>query len=238
MGLATANHTHNYLRSESFVNAYYDSQDSARAVRLCGLYEFLDRAGTASQSICMSQQMTMFFNAWGITGADFEFNGDVRVGGDIYGGPAIMSSDVREKHDILDLSKRYEAMFQALRPVTFIYNEGHSGRTHIGFIAQEVERALLDAGLTTEEFAGFVKMPEFGTREIHEKEICVNEEGEEIEVPVTRTIVDTDIILDHRYKLRYDEFTALNTHMIQRLMQRVEELEAKVTKLEGKLNGN
>lgn len=238
MGLSADGHTHTTLRSENFVNAYFDDQDGARAVKLCGLYEFLSQAGNATQSISMAQQMTMFFNSWGITGADFEFNGDVRIDGDIYGSPSIKSSDRREKHDILDIGKRYEAMFQNLRPVTFVYNDGNSGRVHLGFISQEVEQALLDAGLSTEEFAGFVKMPEFGTKEIHETEIRINEEGEAIEIPVIRTEVDTGIILDYRYKLRYDEFTALNTHMIQQLMERVGVLEAKIAELEGKLNGN
>ena len=37
------------------------------------------------------------------------------------------------------------------------------------------------------------------------------------------------------YALRYEEFTALNTHMIQKLMQRIDALEQRVAELEAKL---
>jgi len=234
MGAAAASHEHSFLSDPKYINAVYG--DKGRTILITD--NFLFDYNNDNPYIGMNTVRTMTFLGCGITGDSFAFAGDVRIEGDIYGSPAIKSSDVREKHDILDINKRYEAMFQALRPVTFVYNEGNSGRSHIGFISQEVEKALLDAGLTTEEFAGFVKMPVFGTKEIHGIEIQLDANGKEIEVPTTRTEVDTNIILDYRYKLRYDEFTALNTHMIQRLMQRVEALEAKVAEMEGNMNGN
>ena len=234
MGLSADDHNHSYLYGTKYLNAAYG--DDGREVLIVNDFLFADNAD--NPYMAMNSSRSMHFLGYGITGNDFEFVGDVQIDGDIYGGPSIKSSDRREKHDILDIGNRYEAMFQKLRPVTFVYNDGSSGRVHLGFISQEVEQALLDAGLSTEEFAGFVKMPEFGTKEMHETEIRINEEGEAIEVPVTRTEVDTGIILDYRYKLRYDEFTALNTHMIQQLMARVGVLEAKIAELEGKLNGN
>lgn len=70
-------------------------------------------------------------------------------------------SDKKIKHDINSLSDKYSTFFDQLRPVSFIYNEGQFGygtsqRTHTGFIANEVEIALVNSGLTTQDFAGFV----------------------------------------------------------------------------------
>ena len=56
-------------------------------------------------------------------------------------------------------------MFDSLRPRLYKYNDGTSGRIHTGFIAQEVESAALNSGITREEFAA----------------ICVSEEGKERE---------------------------------------------------------
>lgn len=44
-----------------------------------------------------------------------------------------------------------------LQPTAFRLNNGNSGRYHIGFIAQDVEQALLDSGISTNDFAGFVR---------------------------------------------------------------------------------
>lgn len=67
---------------------------------------------------------------------------------------SITTSDRREKNDIKLLSDKHEEFFDGLNPVTFVYEHADSGRTHLGFIAQDVEEALLNAGLTTMEFAG------------------------------------------------------------------------------------
>lgn len=44
-----------------------------------------------------------------------------------------------------------------LQPVSFLFKDGTSGRTHIGFIAQDVEQAMSECGLTDLDFAGFCK---------------------------------------------------------------------------------
>lgn len=108
---------------------------------------------------------------------------------------AITTSDRSLKHDIrYDLSA-YDALFDALKPCSFQYDNGRSGRTHLGLISQDVEEALEAAGLTSLDFAGFVKSPD--------------EEAEG----------------GYIYSLRYEEFVALCVREIQRLDQRVRELE-------------
>ena len=120
-------------------------------------------------------------------------------GGDIKSSVAIqVESDERVKKDIVYDMGRYEQMFLALRPCAFRMVKGSSGRYHTGFIAQEVEEAITNNGLSTLDLAALVKE--------------TTAEGYSEENPL--------------YSIRYSELIALNTHMIQRLWNRVEELEA------------
>lgn len=98
-------------------------------------------------------------------------------------------SDLRIKNSVSDINEKYIAFFNLLHPVTFRYNDGQSGRLHIGFIAQEVLRALEDSGLTSQDFAGYVRA-----------------ESEEAGLD------------GYELLIRYSEFTALNTFMIQKLV--------------------
>ena len=76
---------------------------------------------------------------------------------------AVVTSDERAKHDIEALPDAYVEMLDKLTPVRFKYNDGRSGRYHVGFIAQDVERALGEAGLTSQDFGGFVDVKGDGT---------------------------------------------------------------------------
>ena len=62
-------------------------------------------------------------------------------------------SDKRLKNSINDFNEKHENFFNNLHPVTFKYNNGRSGRTHSGFIAQEVVASLEESGLSTMDFA-------------------------------------------------------------------------------------
>lgn len=64
-----------------------------------------------------------------------------------------VTSDYNKKNSIVEQSEVYSRIFDRLLPVTFKYNNGTSGRTHTGLIAQEVEEAVIAEGLTTQEFA-------------------------------------------------------------------------------------
>lgn len=75
---------------------------------------------------------------------------------------AVVTSDERSKHSIEELPQAYVDMLDKLTPVRFKYNEGTSDRYHVGFIAQDVERALTEAGLTTKDFGGFVDLDKDG----------------------------------------------------------------------------
>lgn len=66
----------------------------------------------------------------------------------------IITSDRNEKKDITVLTDNHETFFDTLRPVTFVYKNSDSNRRHVGFIAQEVEEALSNANIDTQDFAG------------------------------------------------------------------------------------
>lgn len=73
-----------------------------------------------------------------------------------------VTSDRNAKNSIEVLPDAYETFIDALEPVRFKYNEGTSGRYHVGYIAQDVEAALTAAGLSTMDFAGYVDISKSG----------------------------------------------------------------------------
>lgn len=120
-----------------------------------------------------------------------------------------------------DLS-RYEQFFLSLTPCCYTLADGNSGRYHCGFIAQDVESALSSNGLQTQDFAGYVKY-EYNTPEDLETQATEATESEQESVVQVST----------EYALRYTEFVALNTYMIQKLYTRISELEETVKNLGG-----
>jgi len=69
------------------------------------------------------------------------------------------SSDRRVKKDMRYDMERYEAFFMALKPCAYKKRAEENGRYHTGFIAQEVEQALADGGLTYDDFDALQKDP-------------------------------------------------------------------------------
>lgn len=65
----------------------------------------------------------------------------------------IIASDEHVKNSIAPLSDDYETIFDNLEPVSYKYNNGTSGRTHIGFIAQPTNAARALTSITQDEFA-------------------------------------------------------------------------------------
>ena len=68
-------------------------------------------------------------------------------------------------------------------------------------VSQDVEQALTDSGLTSMDFAGFIKSPK------------TDEYGQEYED-------------EYIYSLRYDEFVGLLIDQVQSLKKRIAKLEA------------
>ena len=68
----------------------------------------------------------------------------------------IQTSDREQKTDITYDLSRYEPLFDALRPCYYRMADGGK-RLHLGMISQDIEDALAANGLTSMDFAGFVK---------------------------------------------------------------------------------
>ena len=101
---------------------------------------------------------------------------------DQYGSSTPVTSDRTKKHSIEKQSEVYSRIFDKLTPVTFKYNNGTSGRTHFGLIAQDVEAAVLSEGLTTLDFAPIVyksnesgKKTDYGVRYEELVSMCIKE---------------------------------------------------------------
>ena len=78
-------------------------------------------------------------------------------GQNIYVNGTAVVSDRNKKEDIEPLNEKHIEFFKALKPVTYKFKDGNSGRHHTGFIAQDVEQAVEDAGLTDKDMAVVVK---------------------------------------------------------------------------------
>ena len=127
------------------------------------------------------------------------------------------SSDRKIKKDIISLDDKHETLFNDLKPVSYKLRNGSSGRTHLGFIAQDVEKSMEKAGLDSMDFAGFCK-----AKDMHPRMERRHHNGRWREMEVNDDVWDGE---SWNYFLRYEEFISLNTHMIQKLQQRVKELE-------------
>jgi hypothetical protein len=69
-----------------------------------------------------------------------------------------ITSDENRKHAIELIDEKYDVLFDTLKPVRFKYNNGTSDRYHTGFYTQNVEEAIDNANLTTQDFAAFVTL--------------------------------------------------------------------------------
>lgn len=108
---------------------------------------------------------------------------------------AISTSDRNRKTDIqYEFDERYEKLWNLLKPCTGKFTDGTSGRTHMFLISQDVEEAIEEAGLTSLDFAAFIKSP-------------IEEQGR---------------IKEYRYALRYEEFIPLIIHRLQKLEAELE----------------
>lgn len=102
----------------------------------------------------------------------------------------IQSSDRNIKKDIQYGLEEYDALFDAIKPVTFRYIDGTSGRTHMGVIAQDLEESLNELGISTQDCAAFVKA-----------------ESDNPDIP------------GYDYAVRYGEFIPLLIYQVQKIKE-------------------
>lgn len=78
-------------------------------------------------------------------------------GQNLYVNGSAVSSDRNLKEEIEPLEEKHVEFFKNLKPVSYKFKDGTSGRRHTGFIAQEVEEAIEEAGMTNKDMAAVVK---------------------------------------------------------------------------------
>lgn len=130
-----------------------------------------------STVVCTSSQVS-------ITGDTVFINGEPQS-----------ASDARLKTDVQYDVDDYLTVFDKLKPATFIYN-GHK-RRHMGFIAQEIQEALKELGISETNFAA----------------LCTEVPNEERPMGM--------------YSLRYGELQIMTVAKVQELDRRLKALEGK-----------
>ena len=148
---------------------------------------------------------------------------------------SINTSDRKEKNTIADIDpEQAEKLIMGLKPSTFKFNDGTSGRTHWGLISQDIEELLPQIGMSDLDFAGFIKTPK--TEDYYEDvpETVTDEETGE-EKTVTRKELKTRTVEgEYVYALRYSEFIAPLICMVQKQQKQIENLERRLSALENK----
>lgn len=131
------------------------------------------------------------------------------------------TSDRRKKKDFRKLLEddRFERFFELLQPMEYRLIENDE-KMHIGFVAQDIEQAMTDCGISENEFYGLEHAV------FSEKDFESNEEWEKF--------LEQNGGANDMYTLCYQEFIALNTAMIQKLQNRCNDFERRLSALERK----
>ena len=131
------------------------------------------------------------------------------------------TSDGRKKKDFRTLLEddRFERFFELLQPMEYRLIENDE-KMHMGFVAQDVEQAMTDCDISENEFYGLEHAV------FSEKDFESNEEWEKF--------LKQNGGANDMYTLCYQEFIALNTAMIQKLQNRCNDFEHRLSALERK----
>lgn len=131
------------------------------------------------------------------------------------------TSDRRKKKDFRKLLEddRFERFFELLQPMEYRLIENDE-KMHIGFVAQDVEQAMTDCDISENEFYGLEHAV------FSEKDFESNEEW--------KKFLERNGGANDMYTLCYQEFIALNTAMIQKLQNRCNDFERRLSALERK----
>ena len=148
---------------------------------------------------------------------------------------SINTSDRNEKNTIADIDpEQAEKLIMGLKPSTFKFNDGTSGRTHWGLISQDIEELLPQIGMSDLDFAGFIKTPK--TEDYYEDvpETVTDEETGEKKTVTRKELKTRTVEGEYVYALRYSEFIAPLICMVQKQQKQIENLERRLSALENK----
>lgn len=127
----------------------------------------------------------------------------------------INTSDRTQKHNIQILDEDICVQItEKLKPSSYIMNDNTSGRTHYGFIAQDIEDMISELGIDSKEFAALIKSPKVKTVQ--------DENGTE----VCEEIPD-----EYVYSLRYTEFIPIAFRTLQYCIKEIKNLNKQIETL-------
>lgn len=133
---------------------------------------------------------------------------------------AVQTSDRNQKKNIAEIDQRYIDLFDKLQPVTFEFSDKESDRVHIGYVSQDVKAAMDEVGLSDMEFAGYCR--------------DIKTEIDE-ETDTDKQVLDKDGNPVYLYSLRYSEFIALNSRMIQINRETIKAQQAEIDAMREKI---
>ena len=119
--------------------------------------------------------------------------------------PWSTSSDERAKN-IQSLNEKYYDFFKKLKPCAYTWKNEEDGPLNIGYSAQQVKQALFDSGLELKDFGGLT--------------IEYDEE------------MDKKYGIKDFHSLSYTDFGPIQTMVLQRALDKIDELEKRIKELE------
>ena len=145
----------------------------------------------------------------------------------------VSTSDRNLKHDITNLSDEIvEKLVDGLIPKSFKFNDGDSGRTHYGIIAQELEELIISIGIDPNDFAPLVKVWE--DKLIQTERNIIGKDGNP--QTIIETTIEKDTDKEPTYHIRYEEFIMILVQYCQNLKKKNTDLEDKYNELTSTVN--
>lgn len=150
----------------------------------------------------------------------------------------IHTSDRNEKQSIEMLDDDMVVDFiNGLQAISYKWIQSDSGRTHFGFVSQDVEALMEKLGMSSFDFAGFIKSPKTKTifKEIEQPTGELNDDG----TPVVKTIMEPaseEVPGEYVYGLRYEEFIPILWRYCQIVSTKINQQEAKNADFEARLS--
>ena len=129
---------------------------------------------------------------------------------------ASVSSDRNIKTEIQPIDERYVELFDKLEPVSYKLIGATHDRDHLGFISQDVKAAMDEVGISDLEFGGYCR-------------------DAKLDPETENPILDENGDPVYSYSLRYGEFIALNSKMIQLNRATIVKQEQRIERLEQEL---
>lgn len=140
----------------------------------------------------------------------------------------VSTSDRNLKHNITNLSDEIvEKIVDGLIPKSFKFNDGDSGRTHYGIIAQELEDLLISIGIDPNDFAPLVKVWE--DKIVKTERNIIGKDGKL--QTITEETIEKDTDKEPTYHVRYEEFIMILVQYCQNLKKKNTDLEDKYNEL-------